>query len=123
MTRRIARALAGAWLAGCGSLPTTADGVAYLEVRPPAVTTVEIGGTLQFTARALDREGNPLEVAVRWRTPDLTIEVGENTGLVTGISVGTGRVQAVIGDNELVSGFVVVTVQEPPPPGVPGAGR
>jgi uncharacterized protein YjdB len=107
------------WAFGCGDLPTTSEGVAVLEVQPPASTTIEVGGTLQFSARTLDQAGNPLEVPVRWRTPDTTISVGETTGLVTGLFPGKGRVQAVVGDDELVSNFVEVTVQEPPaPPGV-----
>jgi len=104
---------------GCGDLPTTSEGVAVLEVQPPANTTIDVGGTLQFSARTLDASGNPVEVAVRWRTPDTTISVGETTGLVTGLFPGEGRVQAAVGNDELVSTFVRVTVREPEvPPGV-----
>ncbi len=106
----------GALLSGCGDLPTTADGVAFLEVRPPTTTTLAIGDSVQFTARALDKEGLPLDVAVLWRTPDSTITVGETTGVVTGLLAGTGRVQAVIGENELVSNFVSLTIIAPPTP-------
>lgn len=109
----------GVILSSCGDLPTTSEGVAFLEIRPPASTTIEIGDSLQFTARALDKAGLPLDVAIRWRTPDTTIAVVETTGVVTGLLAGTGRVQAAIGDNELVSNFVFVTILEPPPP--PGA--
>jgi len=116
--RRSLLALA-VWTLACGDLPTTSEGVAILEVQPPANTTIEVGDTLQFRARTLDQAGNPLEVSVRWRTPDTTISVGETTGLVTGLLAGRGRVQAVVGDDELISNFVNVTVQEPSaPPGV-----
>ena len=103
-------------LLGCGNLPPTSEGVAFLEIQPPSTTTIKVGDTLQFRARALDRAGNPLEVLVRWRTPDTTITVGDTTGLVVGVSAGTGRVQAVVGEDELVSDFVNVTVQAPPAP-------
>jgi hypothetical protein len=40
--------------------------------------------------------------------------VGDTTGVVTGILVGTGRVQAFVDDDRLVSDFVIVTVQARP---------
>ncbi|MGQ0703258.1 MAG: hypothetical protein ACT4PM_09020 [Gemmatimonadales bacterium] len=104
------------WWLGCGDLPTTSEGVAFLEIEPPPSTTIQVGDTLHFQARTLDRSGNPLEVLVRWRTPDTTITVGETTGLVVGVYAGSGRVQAAVGEDELVSDFITVTVQEPPAP-------
>ena len=100
-------------VAACGDLPTTSDGVAFLEIHPPASTTVALGATLQFSALALDKAGNPVDVQVRWRTPDPSISINEASGLVTGVEEGTGRVQAYIGNNELVSDFVLVTVVAP----------
>lgn len=115
---RFRGALLAALLAGCGHLPTTEDGVAFLEIVPPASLNVEVGGTLRFVARALDRDGQPIDVVVTWRTPDTTISVDE-TGLVTGLAVGTGRVQAAVGESErLVSDFFSVVVKAP----VAGAG-
>jgi len=112
---RLRGLVAAAMFAGCGNLPTTSEGVAFLEVLPPAVLTIDIGATTQFTAHALDRSGAPVPgVEIRWRTPDTTITVLETTGLVTGVSAGTGRVQAVVGEDELVSDFFTVTVKPPP---------
>lgn len=114
-------ALLAALLAGCGKLPTTTDGVAFLEIVPPTTLTLEVGATLRFVARALDREGQPVDVQVIWRTPDTTISIDE-TGLVTGVSAGTGRVQAAVGESErLVSDFISLTVTEPAP--IPGSRR
>jgi uncharacterized protein YjdB len=112
VSRRVGLALA-ALLSSCGNLPTTSEGVAFLQVELPPSTTIEVGGTLQMHAAALDKSGNPLEVAIRWRTPDTTITVDASTGLVTGLAAGTGRVQATIGNDELVSDFITVTVKEP----------
>ena len=110
--------VAAALLFGCGNLPTTSEGVAYLEVQPPATLTINIGATTQFSARALDRSGAPVEgVVVHWRTPDATITIAETSGLVTGVSPGTGRIQAVVGKDELVSDFFSVTVS-PRPAGI-----
>lgn len=111
--RRLAGALFAALLAGCGNLPTTVDGVAYLEIIPPRTLTLEVGATLRIVARALDRDGQPVDVPITWRTPDATVSV-DDTGLVTGLSVGPGRVQASVGDSQrLVSEFIALTVNEP----------
>ncbi len=111
--RRFAGAFVAALLAGCGNLPTTDDGVAFLEIIPPATLTLEVGATLRIVARALDRGGQPVDVPVTWRTPDATVSI-DGTGLVTGLSVGPGRVQASVGDSQrLVSDFIALTVHEP----------
>jgi uncharacterized protein YjdB len=110
---RFQGALLAALVAGCGTLPTTDDGVAFLDIIPPATLTVEVGDTLRFVARALDRDGQPIDVPVSWRTPDTTVSV-DDSGLVTGLVAGTGRVQAAVGDSErLVSEFFSVTVKAP----------
>lgn len=111
--KRFAGALLAALLAGCGKLPTTDDGAAYLEIITPATLTLDVGATLQIVARVLDRDGQPIDVPVTWRTPDATLSV-DDTGLVTGLSAGPGRVQAAVGDSQrLVSEFISLTVKEP----------
>ena len=100
----------------CGNLSTTSEGVAFLEVQPPSSTTLRVGDTVQFTARTLDASAQPIEVSVLWRTPDSTISVGPSTGIVVGRFTGSGRVQAVVGDEELVSDFVTLTITAPPTP-------
>lgn len=111
---RLAAASAAALLLGCGSLPTVTGDVAILEVTPPPSLTVDVDQTLQFSARTLDKNGHEVEAPVSWHTPDTTITIGASTGLVTGITAGTGRVQAMVGedrDHQLVSEFVTVTVR------------
>ena len=113
-------------LSGCGSLPTTEDGVAFLEVIPPNDLSIDIGETLQITARALDASGDPVDVPIVWTSADTTVTVDE-TGLVTGLFAGKGRVQArVEGSDRLISGFIEITVTEPeeePPPEEPDPSR
>jgi hypothetical protein len=113
-------------LSSCGSLPTTEDGVAFLEVIPPNDLTIDIGETVRITARALDASGNPVDVPIIWLSADTTVSVDE-TGLVTGRFAGRGRVQARIGGNDrLISGFIEITVNEPeaePPPEEPEPAR
>ena len=100
----------------CGNLSTTSEGVAFLEIQPPSSTTLHVGDTVQFTARTLDASGNPIDVSLLWRTPDSTISVGPSSGTVVGRFTGTGRVQAVVGDEELVSDFVTLTITAAPAP-------
>jgi len=114
---RLPLAVAAVLLGGCGSLPTTSEGVAILEIRPPASLTVIIGDSLRFGARALDKTGKPLDIPIHWRTPDATVSVGDTSGVVIGLAVGPGRIQAFLDDGVLVSDFVTVTVQAPAPGG------
>ncbi|HEV8600526.1 MAG TPA: hypothetical protein VGQ69_14295 [Gemmatimonadales bacterium] len=111
MSRAIGVALA-ALITFCGNLPTTSEGVAFLQVEKPANTTIELGDSLQLHAVALDKAGDPLDVPILWRTPDTTIAVEATSGLVTTLAPGQGRVQAVVGDDELVSDFIILTVKD-----------
>ena len=116
--RRFAGAILALCLAACGSLPTE-DGVAFLDIIPPASLTIDVGGTVRIGARALDANGEELDVVITWRTADTTVSVDE-TGLVTGLAAGKGRVQASIGESRrLVSNFIEITVREPEPEETP----
>lgn len=92
---------------GCSDLTEGEGGVVELEVRVPAVTTVEVGEAVQLSATALDRDGNPVNVPITWRSSDPTLAVDE-TGRVIGVAPGSGQVQAFAGS--LASGPVPLTV-------------
>jgi hypothetical protein len=124
---RLRAALLAVLIGSCGKLPTTPDGVAFLDVIAPASLTIAIDDTIRFRARALDASGAPLpDVEILWRTPDESIiSIDETTGLVTGLTAGIGRVQAVIGvvdpdskksKDYLASDLIAVTVSEPAGP-------
>ena len=91
----------------CSDLTEGAGGLVELEIRQPAITTVAVGDTLRLSARALDKDGNPVAVPITWLTPDTTLTV-DTSGLVTGVWPGTGRVQAFAGS--LASAQVPLTV-------------
>jgi hypothetical protein len=95
-------------LLGCSGLDESEAGIVGLEVRAPLPPVVEVGETVQFSARPLDADGDSVGVPVLWRSPDATVAVGEATGLVTGLAPGTGRVQAVVGS--LVGELVELSV-------------
>jgi hypothetical protein len=98
-------------LVACGKLPLTSDGVAFLQVQQPVTNTLKVGDSLQLHAIALDQDGHPLDVAIGWRTPDTTLTVSA-AGLVKALAPDSGRVQAVIGADELVSDFIRFTIQD-----------
>jgi hypothetical protein len=105
---RSALLVAFAIVAGCSDLEEGAGGVVGLEIRIPDIRTIEVGETLPLTAQALDKDGNPVTAEITWRTPDATLSVDPVTGVITGVSPGPGRVQALAG--LLASGLVEFTV-------------
>ena len=82
---------------GCSDLTVGSGGVVQLEVTQPQLLTIEIGETLALTARALDKDGNEVAAPVTWLAPDPTLTV-DAAGVITGVSAGTGRVQASAGN-------------------------
>lgn len=94
-------------LLGCSGLDQGEGGAVALQVEVPIPATVEVGDALQLSATALDADGKPVDVPITWRAADPTVTVSP-TGLVTGVSPGTGRVQARNGS--LGSNLVTLTV-------------
>ena len=92
---------------GCSGLDEGDGGVVALQVEVPVPPNVEVGDTLQLHATALDANGDPVDVAIGWQAADPTVSVNA-TGLVTGVSAGTGRVQA--REGSLGSNVVTLTV-------------
>jgi hypothetical protein len=92
---------------GCSNLTDTGGGVVALELRAPAVTSIEVGDTVRLSARALDKQGDSVATEISWRSVDTTLVV-DGAGLVTGHAPGIGRVQAVVGS--LSSDPVALTV-------------
>ncbi len=108
MTRRGGAALA-ALLLGCSTIAEEGGGVIALEITAPVSPTVEVGDTVTFAVRALDRNGDSVPASLTWRTPDTTLAVDGPTGRITGRVGGTtGRVQAILGS--LVSNLITVSV-------------
>ncbi len=98
-------------VAGCSNL-TEENGVAGLELRVPRPPVVEVGQTIQLSARALDLQGDSVAATIVWITPDTTV-ILTPTGQMTGRTGGTtARVQAHVGS--IVSDFVTFTVNPAP---------
>ena len=97
---------------GCSNLTEAANGVVEVEIRQPAITTIQVGQTLQLIAQALDKNGDPVNVAITWvANAMVTVDA---TGLVTGVAPGEGLVQAVAGN--LSSARLALTVTAAPGP-------
>ncbi|MGE5927632.1 MAG: hypothetical protein ACM357_09770 [Gemmatimonadota bacterium] len=96
--------------AACANIADDGSWVIALEVQQPVPPLVEVGDTIALVARALDRDGNPVDVAIEWRTPDpANIFVETATGRIAGVAPGTvGRVQATQGS--LVSDLISLNV-------------
>lgn len=118
-------AVVSAWSAmsavACSDITDDGSGVIALEVQQPLPAVVEVGDTIVLTARALDREGNPVDAVIEWRTPDpANVFVESTTGRIAGLVPGsTARVQATQGSlvSDLISLTVVAradTVEVPP---------
>jgi hypothetical protein len=86
-------------LSACSTFTGDFSAVVAIEYTGPLKPAVEEGDTLTLTAVALDAGGNPLpDVPVIWHrialdTATVTFTVDSLTGLVTGVALGTGRVQ------------------------------
>lgn len=95
---------------GCSGLDEGEAGVVGLEVRVPGPDTVEVGEAIQLSAKPLDKNGDSVGAAVTWVSVDPTATVDAN-GVLTGVSVGTARVQATVGalGSDLITFAVIAT--------------
>jgi Bacterial Ig-like domain (group 2) len=123
--KRWARLLPLVAAVACSGLDEGEGGVVSLEVEFPELRTLEIGEQVQLAARALNADGDVVDATIAWRVtnPALTVD---GTGLVTGVAVGTGDVQAAVGsltseqvdftiilrtDTLIIEGDSVLTIQ------------
>ena len=110
MTRRISLVLLAAVM-GCSKLPVAEQGVVGIEVRVPGPDTVEVGETIQLTAKPLDTNGDSVGTPVTWVSADLSATIDPSSGLLTGVSPGSARVQASVGG--LSSALITFAVVAP----------
>jgi hypothetical protein len=105
----LAAGLAVLALAGCSDLSTSDETVVALQVTAPPGAIVEAGDTVQYSAVALNRNGDVIDAPIRGLTPDTAIiAVDSLTGVVLGKQAGQARVQAT--SDGLVSPLNILTV-------------
>ena len=110
MTRRIGLLVLAAVL-GCSGLTESESGVVGIEVRVTGPDTVEVGESIQLSARPLDKNGDSAAAAVTWVSADTSATIDPTTGILTGVSPGTARVQASVGS--LSSAIITFAVIPP----------
>lgn len=108
-----AHLVAGLAVLACSNLTDTGDGVVAIELLVPASPALEPGDTLTLSARALDKNGDVVNVPIIWRTPDtsLVIITDPSGKVTTDSTTGTGQIQASVGS--LLSSLVTLTVHGP----------
>src|SRR5215210_686431 len=82
---------------GCSGLTEEEAGVVGIEVSVPGPDTVEVGETIQLSARPLDRNGDSAAAPVTWISTDPAAVIDAAGGQLTGVAPGTTRVQATVG--------------------------
>lgn len=119
LSARLLRLFACAFLAACGGgggdptapPPTPPAAVAAIRITPASPSLVT-GATVQLTATPLDAAGTTLTGrTVSWNSEMSSIATVSASGLVTGVSPGSARIQATSGG---VTGDVTVTVTPVP---------
>ncbi|MDQ2669501.1 MAG: Ig-like domain-containing protein [Gemmatimonadota bacterium] len=95
---------------GCSEI-SSGDGIIALAVAVPTDRALDIGETSQLAAWGLSADGDSVEADITWVAADTTVGV-DQTGLVTALFPGNGRVQAQSGS--LVSDLVSFTVTATP---------
>ena len=119
-------------VAACSGLEEGEGGVVAVEVEIPATSDLEVGQQVQVVARALDVDGQVVDVPLQWHSTTAAVTV-DATGLVTGVQPGEADVQAFSGslpsepvtfevvarpDTIIIAGDSVLTLPisgEPPP--------
>jgi hypothetical protein len=98
---------------GCSGLTEGEAGVVGIEVSIPGPDTVEVGETIQLSARPLDKNGDSAGTAVTWISTDASATIDPFTGALTGVAPGATRVQATVGalGSELIT-FTVIAAAD-----------
>lgn len=92
----------------CGGDSTAPIAVASVDVTSPVGALLDVGGSAQLTASALDAEGAAVSgVAFTWTSSNSAIVSVSGSGQVQALAVGTATIQAVAGD---VGGSLTFTV-------------
>lgn len=84
----------------CGHLGTDVDQIVALEVLLPDSGRIEVNDTLRPRARALNGRGDSVLAQIYWSSLDtaIVVVVDSETGTTFAKAVGTGRLQARVGN-------------------------
>jgi hypothetical protein len=83
----------------------------------PDSAMVDAGATTQYTAQAFDGSGNPISgLSFTWSSADQSVASVDNTGLATGVVMGTTYIRASTGGVIDSVKIVVIPNSQPDPP-------
>lgn len=101
--------LLAAAVLGCSGLDEGEAGVVGIEVRTPDPDTLEVGESIQLSARPLNKDGDSVGTPVTWIAIDPTATIDAATGVLTGVTAGRARIQAAVGalSSELITFSVI----------------
>lgn len=94
--RRWARLLPLLAVTACSGLDEGEGGVVAIEVETPEFQTLEVGEQVQVVARALDADGQLVDVTIAWQASADAVTV-DAAGIVTAAQPGEAAVQASVG--------------------------
>ena len=81
----------------------------------PALDSINVGETSQFTASCTDLHGNPVACpATTWTSSNPAVATVDGTGLATGVDAGTVTITASIGYAQGTATLVVIQPNTPP---------
>ena len=102
--------------AACGGEDGTGPAVIVTVDVSPDTATVQAGATLQFTATARDRAGDPISgVTFTWSSSRTSVATVDVDGLATGVVAGTANISATA-SGVTGSGFLTVIPNASPDP-------
>ncbi len=100
--------------AACGGGDATGPTVSSVVVTPSAATLDVVGGTVQFSARALDASGKEVTgEPVTWTVSSPSVATVSPAGLATALATGTAAVTATV-DGVASAGVLAVTINSAP---------
>jgi hypothetical protein len=105
---RAAALLVAAAVMACSGLDEGEAGVVGIEVWVPGPDTVEVGESIQLGVRPLDKNGDSVATPVTWVSLDPSATIDPVSGVLTGVSEGSARIQATVG--ALGSSFITFAV-------------
>lgn len=99
-------------MVGCSGLTAVEGGVVGIEVSFAGPDSLEVGESIQLSAKPLDKNGDSVAAPVTWTSSDPTATIDPTTGLLTGVGAGSARIQARVGS--LGSSILVFAVLASP---------
>lgn len=112
MRHRLAALALTFFAAACSDDSTSLENVASVRVTPEN-PTIDVGLTVQFTAEALDADGNVVPgIDFTWTSSNTTVATVSDDGIASALSIGTTAITASAGSGDAGSQALLVEPSE-----------